>query len=106
MSAPYYNSKATKISIVIEGEGYFEMACPHLSEQHGGHQEPQGGTYSGPRYQRVSSRLKRGTVAVIPAGHPFMVVASNNQNLQVLCFEVNAQDNEKFTLAGKYSTDV
>lgn len=45
-------------------------------------------------------------MVVVPAGHPFVAVASNNQNLQLLCFEVNAQDNEKFTLAGKNSTDV
>ncbi|KAL2547348.1 7S globulin [Forsythia ovata] len=38
MIAPYYNSEATKISIVLDGEGYFEMACPHLSS----HQEGQG----------------------------------------------------------------
>ncbi|KAL7196658.1 hypothetical protein ACSBR1_036636 [Camellia fascicularis] len=31
MTAPYYNSWATKIAVVTNGEGYFEMACPHLS---------------------------------------------------------------------------
>ncbi|KAI8025021.1 Cupincin [Camellia lanceoleosa] len=31
MAAPYYNSRATKISVVTNGKGYFEMACPHLS---------------------------------------------------------------------------
>ncbi|KAI8019756.1 Cupincin [Camellia lanceoleosa] len=31
MTAPYYNSRATKIAVVTNGEGYFEMACPHLS---------------------------------------------------------------------------
>ncbi|GFP81981.1 vicilin-like antimicrobial peptides 2-2 [Phtheirospermum japonicum] len=91
MTAPYYNSKATKISVVVEGEGYFEMACPHMSQQQ---QQQQGrrqreATSAGPSYQRISSRLKRGTVVVVPAGHPMVAVASNNQNLQLLCFEVN-----------------
>ncbi|KAL2556793.1 cupin family protein [Forsythia ovata] len=106
MIAPYYNSEATKISIVLDGEGYFEMACPHLSshqegqgqqQHHGGSQQQQ----RGPSYQKVSSRLKRGTVVVIPAGHPFVAVASNNQNLQVLCFEINSRNNQRYPLAGK-----
>ncbi|KAL3626078.1 hypothetical protein CASFOL_029627 [Castilleja foliolosa] len=103
MTAPYYNSKATKIMIVVEGEGYFEMACPHVSQEgrRQGSQRAQRETSSGPSYQKVSSRLKRGTVVVVPAGHPLVAVASNNQNLQLLCFEVNYRDNEKFPLAGK-----
>ncbi|KAK6120069.1 hypothetical protein DH2020_046199 [Rehmannia glutinosa] len=108
MTAPVYNSKATKIAIVVEGEGYFEMACPHLSQgrQQGGQQRERGGSQQreirgGPSYQKVSSRLTRGTVVVVPAGHPFVAVASNNQNLQLLCFEVNYHNNEKYPLAGK-----
>jgi len=107
MTAPYYNSKSTKIAVVVDGEGYFEMACPHLSRQQGRESERPGSRQqekmrsTGPSYQRVSSRLTRGTVVVVPAGHPFVAVASNNQNLQLLCFEVNANNNEKFPLAGR-----
>jgi hypothetical protein len=86
MSGPYYNSRATKISVVIEGEGFFEMACPHLS--------------SSGSYQKVSGRLRRGVVFVAPAGHPVAVIASQNNNLQVLCFEVKAHGNFRFPLAG------
>lgn len=96
MTAPHYNSKATKIAVVVDGEGYFEMACPHLSQR----PERQRETKIGTSYQTVRSRLTAGTVVVIPAGHPFVAVASNNRNLQVLCFEVNAYNNQKFTLAG------
>ncbi|KAL0458170.1 UNVERIFIED_CONTAM: Vicilin-like antimicrobial peptides 2-2 [Sesamum latifolium] len=98
MTAPYYNSKATKIALVVDGEGYFEMACPHMSQSRGSYQ---GETRGRPSYQRVTSRLRRGTVVIVPAGHPFVAVASSNQNLQVLCFEVNAKNNEKFPLAGR-----
>ncbi|NP_001291343.1 vicilin-like antimicrobial peptides 2-2 precursor [Sesamum indicum] len=98
MTAPHYNSKATKIALVVDGEGYFEMACPHMSRSRGSYQ---GETRGRPSYQRVASRLTRGTVVIIPAGHPFVAVASSNQNLQVLCFEVNANNNEKFPLAGR-----
>ncbi|KAF3634548.1 Vicilin-like antimicrobial peptides 2-3 [Capsicum annuum] len=35
MSGPIYSSRATKIAMVVDGEGYFEMACPHLSSKSG-----------------------------------------------------------------------
>ncbi|XP_073129325.1 vicilin Cor a 11.0101-like [Henckelia pumila] len=107
MTALYYNSRATKICVVKDGAGYYEMACPHMmSQSHESHQRKQpegsrresGGT---PSYQKISSRLKRGTVVVVPAGHPFVAVAANDQNLQLICFLVHANDNEKHTLAGK-----
>lgn len=112
MTAPFYNSKATKIAIVVEGEGYFEMACPHLSrsqsrgrEEYYHHEKPyhqsQGQGQSQTGYQTIRSRLKTGTVVVVPAGHPFVAVASNNQNLQIISFKVNAHNNEQFLLAGK-----
>lgn len=104
MAGPYYNSRATKISVVLDGEGYFEMASPHLSSA-GSRRHRGGGGFSerrkvGPTYQKVSGRLRRGVVFVTPAGHPVAVVASRHNNLQVLCFEVNAQGNIRFPLAG------
>lgn len=105
MAGPYYNSRATQISVVIEGEGYFEMACPHRSSSGSrGQREGSGSSgrrsRSGPSYQQSRGRLRRGTVFVAPAGHPVAVIASRNKNLQVLCFEVNAQGNVRFPLAG------
>lgn len=114
MTAPFYNSKATKIAVVVEGEGYFEMACPHLSQSQSQRQSRRGqeqeqeeyshrrrGETTTTSYQTVRSRLRTGTVVVVPAGHPFVAVASNNQNLQIVSFKVNADNNEQFTLAGK-----
>ncbi|KAL5561715.1 hypothetical protein UlMin_031462 [Ulmus minor] len=106
MVAPYYNTKATRISFVVEGNGFFEMACPHISSDSSEHEhDPRGsqGRQQGSpsSYQRVSGRLNRGVVFVVPAGHPVTVIASKNSNLQVLCFEVNAKDNIRFPLAGK-----
>ncbi|KAL8513623.1 hypothetical protein ACS0TY_012924 [Phlomoides rotata] len=103
MTALHYNSRATKIGVVINGEGYFEMACPHLSQSQGSSRgdESQGQTRFGTGYQKIRSNLKTGTVIVVPAGHPFVAVASNDQNLQILCFEINAYNNQKYTLAGK-----
>ncbi|CAN1270983.1 Vicilin Pis v 3.0101 [Linum perenne] len=108
MAGPFYNSKATKIAFVVDGEGYFEMACPHVSSSRGmGRQtissrgSDQGGQSRSQTYGKVRSQLRRGTVFIVPAGHPVVTVASANNNLQVLCFEVNAQGNFRFPLAGK-----
>ncbi|KAF2325207.1 hypothetical protein GH714_025295 [Hevea brasiliensis] len=94
MIGPYYNSKATKVSVVLDGEGYFEMACPHVSDS--SQQESTGSIY-----QKVSSRLIQGTVFVVPAGHPVASVASRKNNLVILCFEVNSKGNTRYPLAGK-----
>ncbi|KAM1805411.1 hypothetical protein TB2_030687 [Malus domestica] len=104
MAGPYFNSRATKISVVLDGEGYFEMACPHVDSR-GRQRQPSGRSQqrqkSSPTYQRMSGDLRRGAVFVAPAGHPFTTIASRNNNLQVLCFEVNAHDNIRFPLVGK-----
>lgn len=107
METPYYNSKSTKISIVLNGEGYFEMACPHLSsssqtgQSHGKHKGSEGQQgKSSASYQKVKARLRRGMAIIVPAGHPVIMVASQNQNLEVLCFEINVSNNQRFPLAG------
>ncbi|KAK6937561.1 Cupin 1, partial [Dillenia turbinata] len=102
MQAPFYNSRATKLAVVVKGEGYFEMTCPHLSssqseremDTHHHHEEEKRVSY-----QKVRSPLMRCTVVVVPAGHPIAVVASQDQNLEIVCFEINAEDNEKYSLA-------
>ncbi|KAK4731973.1 hypothetical protein R3W88_024961 [Solanum pinnatisectum] len=104
MLGPIYSSRATKIAVVVQGEGYFEMACPHLASEsesgrHQGSKERE--TRIGLSYQKVRSKLKRGMVLVIPAGHPFVAVASTNQNLQIVGFNVNARNNEIVPLAGR-----
>ncbi|XVE77813.1 hypothetical protein DITRI_Ditri13aG0092600 [Diplodiscus trichospermus] len=103
MSALYYNSKATKIAIVVKGEGYFEMACPHVSSSDEQSQDSRssGRKKSGPSYQKISSRLRPDTVFIVPGGHPFVTVASRNKNLEILCFEVNIENNIRYPLAGK-----
>lgn len=91
---PYYNSKSTKIAMVVSGNGYYEMACPHLSQQ-GQSQQGQGTSY-----RKVSAHVSAGDVFVVPAGHPIVTVASKKENLQVVCFELCAQNNQRYPLAG------
>ncbi|HAS6630906.1 TPA: hypothetical protein I7260_24930, partial [Vibrio parahaemolyticus] len=45
----------------------------------------------------------RGTAFVVPVGHPVVEVASRGSNLQIVCFEVQADKNEKVFLAGANS---
>ncbi|XP_058110978.1 vicilin Car i 2.0101-like isoform X2 [Magnolia sinica] len=108
MHLPFYNSKATKVVWVEQGRGYFEMTCPHLSNQRrqseegrGQEQEEEQQHEGHVSYQRVRSRLSPNTVFVVPAGHPVVTVASRDENLQMVCFEINARDNQKYYLAGK-----
>ncbi|CAD6207037.1 unnamed protein product [Miscanthus lutarioriparius] len=119
-----YNTRAHKIAIVVDGgEGYFEMACPHVSggrssqrrerergrrewgrEEEEEREEEQGGRGQKSRsYRQVKSRIEEGSVIVIPAGHPTALVAGEDKNLAVLCFEVNANFDEKVFLAGRNS---
>ncbi|CAN6439706.1 unnamed protein product [Victoria cruziana] len=112
MLAPSYDSRATKIAITIRGRGYMEMACPHVSESQedhsgGGEEEDrstergggEGEEEQGARYQRMSAELSPMTVFVAPAGHPLAIVA--DEDLHILCFEINSSDNHKSMVAGK-----
>lgn len=110
MHTPYYNSRATKIAVVLNGKGYFEMACPHVSksghkqQQHHRHSEKsrRGEEETSPvHYEKINSELREGSVFVVPPGHPFVTVASEDENLEVICFEINAENNHKFPLAGQ-----
>lgn len=120
MMAPSYNTRATKIAVVVEGSGYFEMACPHVSasgrrssrehdrrrqewgreeeEEEGQEQRSRRGTY-----KQVRARIQVGSVIVVPAGHPTVLVADQDENLAVLCFGVHAGLDEKVFLAGRNS---
>ncbi|RWR85231.1 vicilin-like protein antimicrobial peptides 2-2 precursor [Cinnamomum micranthum f. kanehirae] len=113
MEAPYYNSRATKVAVVLDGSGYFEMTCPHLAGRRSREEGEQGrqGEESEPgrregeeesvSYQKVSAKLSPGDVYVVPAGHPFVNVADKDQELRIVCFEINAEDNKKYMLAGQ-----
>ncbi|XP_048130226.1 vicilin Jug r 2.0101 [Rhodamnia argentea] len=105
---PHYNSKSMTVVLVVEGYGWFEMACPHLGRARrrwwsvGGREqeeeEEQGG---GARYEKVTSLLSPGDVFVIPAGHPIAIAAEQDGNLSMVGFGINARENQRIFLAGK-----
>lgn len=90
MLGPLFNSRITQISFVVNGNGIWEMSCPHLSS-----------SSEQPRYQRASARLSPGVLFIVPPGHPYLAVASKDQNLEIVSFKINAYGNERFLLAGK-----
>ncbi|KAK1296046.1 Vicilin-like antimicrobial peptides 2-1 [Acorus calamus] len=69
--APYYNLQAIKVAMVVNGCGYYET------------------------YHNVRHQLSRGMAFVAPVGHPFVAVASPDQELHLACFEINASDYQK-----------
>lgn len=96
---PHYNSKATVMAMVVEGNGRFEMACPHMSSQRQqGGGEPEEEEME--QYENVGARISPGDVFIIPAGHPLAIVSSQNQNLRIVGFGVNAQNSQRNFLAG------
>ncbi|XP_078436370.1 vicilin Cor a 11.0101-like [Wolffia australiana] len=115
MMAPFYNTRSAKFAIIVGGEGYFEMACPHVSgEQEEGERSERGEREERETeeresqekrisYQKIKSQLSHGSAFLIPAGHPVAIVASGNENLQLVCFEIKAKDNRRLFIAGKDS---
>ena len=121
MIAPNYNTRATKLAVVLQGSGYFEMACPHVSgggsserrereREHGRRREEEQGEEEhgergekARRYHKVRAQVREGSVIVIPASHPATIVASEGESLAVVCFFVGANHDEKVFLAGRNS---
>ncbi|GER34274.1 vicilin-like protein [Striga asiatica] len=101
MVAPYYNSRSTKLVFVVGGNGQYEMACPHLSDQSKHNSQGQKEKQTGVHYERVSARLSIGDAFVIPAGHPIAILASQDSNLQLASFGIKGSFDQKHFLAGQ-----
>lgn len=59
------------------------------------------------RYERIRARVSVGSAFVVPPGHPVVEIASSsrgggddNNNLQIACFEIRAEKNDRVYLAG------
>ncbi|ERN01579.1 63 kDa globulin-like protein [Amborella trichopoda] len=55
------------------------------------------------KYHKIRSHLMRGDLFIAPPSHPIAILASQEENLQIICFEINARRNGKYYLAGKNS---
>lgn len=97
MLEPYYNSKAFTVALVVDGKGYWELVSPYGSGRSGEGRESQEESVS---YQRLTAQLSDGNGLVLPPGHPSVIVADRGQDLRVLCFGINAENNQEHQLAG------
>ncbi|CAH9132761.1 unnamed protein product [Cuscuta epithymum] len=97
MFGPLFNTRGVKLMFVVEGEGSMEMAVASSKPDSGSSEK---GSTRTPSFERISARLFPGTVIVNPAGHPYVNVAER-RSLKLLCFHINARNNEKVPLAGK-----
>ncbi|KAM1066900.1 vicilin Jug r 2.0101-like isoform X1 [Malus sylvestris] len=108
MMVPHFNSKATFLIYVVEGNVRVEMVCPHLASQMQGQEtteQQEQGEHSG-RFMKVNAQLSPGDAFVIPAGHPVAFVThsnngNQNQNIRILGFGLNAQYSMRNFLAGQ-----
>ena len=104
MLLPHYNTEAITLAIVVEGQGQAEIGCPHLSgrSQHqremGSRSEEQEQEEGSGQIQRLAAELSERDVMVIPPDHPVAVRA--NQNLRIVLFNINADNNQRNFLAG------
>ncbi|PHU21859.1 hypothetical protein BC332_06966 [Capsicum chinense] len=108
MVLPFYNTRSTRLVMVVEGNGRFEMACSHLGRQgrgqwsHGERREQEEQQEGGNvHYQKVHGNLNVGDLLVVPASHPITLIATGGSNFRLVAFGVNAQNNKKNFLAGK-----
>jgi hypothetical protein len=108
-----FSTRSFKIGYVARGEGKAEIVCPHHQSQGGeiesergkgrrrSEEEEEGSEEeAGQGYHTIRARLSPGTAFVVPVGHPFVAVASRDSNLEIVCFEIHAEKNEKVFLAG------
>lgn len=106
---PHYNSKTTFVTFVENGCARFEMASPYKFQgeqqqqqqqwwpgQGGGEEEEE---MSG-QVHKVVSRVCKGEVFIIPAGHPFTIV-SHDENFVSVGFGIHASNSTRTFLAGK-----
>ncbi|XP_009605859.1 vicilin Jug r 2.0101 [Nicotiana tomentosiformis] len=94
MLLPVYCTRTTWFVMVVEGNGRFEMACPHLGSQ---------SQRQGRHYQKVQGSLSVGDVLIIRAGHPITVVATGDSDLRMVGIGFNAHNNRMNFLAGRQS---
>jgi hypothetical protein len=93
------------IVTVVEGKGEFELVGHRNENQQEqreeDEEEEEEGQERSEQVQRYRARLSPGDVFVIPAGHPVAVSASSN--LYLVGFGINAENNQRNFLAGRYT---
>ncbi|KAM0843183.1 hypothetical protein ACQ4PT_057889 [Festuca glaucescens] len=80
-----------------------EREQQHQKQGRGSGSESESEEQQQDKYETIRARVSRGSAFVVPPGHPVVEISSSRRssNLQVVCFEINARNNERVWLAGK-----
>ncbi|XP_054792667.1 vicilin-like [Prosopis cineraria] len=113
---PHYNTKAIVVGQIIDGTSRLEIASPYLAnnqrseeqeqdqererEQEQEQQQQDEERREG-QIQRVSSKLHQGDVFLALAGHPLALRASKKNDLRMVAFLLNAENNQRNFLGGE-----
>lgn len=98
---PHFNTRAIIIAYVVDGQGGLEIASPHLASQSSEQEsQQQQEEQSEGQIQRVSAKLSKGDVFIIPVAHPVALTAFKNNRLRVIGFALNPLNNQRNFLAG------
>lgn len=102
---PHYNSRAIIIGVVNEGKGELELVgLRNPQQEQEEEEEEEEEESSSPEVHRYRARLSPGDVFVIPSSHPVAVNASSD--LYLLGFGINAENNQRNFLAGRYTMSI
>ena len=107
MYLPHYNTKAITIAQITDGRAKLELASPHLARDRDQEDENERGDEREEerregQIQRVSSTVKQGDVFVALAGHPFALRTPKKNDLWMVAFLVDANNNQRNFLGGMY----
>ncbi|XP_054820719.1 conglutin beta 1-like [Prosopis cineraria] len=94
---PHYNSRAIVLAQIIDGMAKVEIQQRQQQQQ----QEEEEQSQSEGHIQRVSSRLNQGDAYVALAGHPLALRASKRNDVRMIAFLLNAENNQRNFLGGE-----
>ncbi|CAL9221903.1 unnamed protein product [Arabidopsis halleri] len=99
---PHFNSKTTFVTFVENGCARFEMATPYKSQEEQQQWPGQGQEEEdlSEEVHKVVSRVCKGEVFIVPAGHPFTIL-SQDQDFVAVGFGIYATNNKRTFLAGE-----
>ncbi|CAH8375604.1 unnamed protein product [Eruca vesicaria subsp. sativa] len=104
---PQFNSETTFVTFVENGCARFEMASPYTFQGDqqqqpwfGPGQEEETEEEMGGQVHKIVSRVCKGEVFILPAGHPFAIL-SQDQNFVAVGFGIHASNSNRTFLAGQ-----
>lgn len=115
MITPFFDSESTNVIVVAKGEGVVEIICPHVASAESKEEQEEEAEKESRQsrgrestvlksrvsYRNVRSRISTSTAIVVPASHPVSFAASGREDLHLISYRVNDENNYRFLLAGK-----